>query len=103
MEKVKIIFTKCPAGEFRLAYFVDDVATIEKKQADLIMKSGYAVPFESEAGDASDLPANIPARHILVDYGIDLEQLKQFGDLSEIPGVGKATASKIRAFLDSFS
>ena len=99
MKTKRIKFTRPPAGAFGLAYFVGDDVELPVKQANELIKLGYAEAYTGEAGDDSDLPADLPGRPILVDLDMSLEELKQIDDLTEIEGIGKATAARIKQFL----
>ena len=58
---------------------------------------------KGEGGEPpSELPEDVPARAELAVAGItSLEQLSEVEDLVSIPGIGEATAKRIREYLDS--
>ena len=94
-----IKFTKSPTGEFSLGYFPGEMASLEDALATQLMEDGFAAPVEEE--DTNQLPADLPARQSVFDFGIKtLEDLKKITDFTEIPGVGKATAEKIIDYLE---
>jgi len=84
-----------------MAYFAGQTAEFEEKQADMLIHTGYAEPYKNdEAGDDSDLPADIPARNVLVNLGLTMAELKSIADLTQLTGIGKATAAAIKKYLE---
>lgn len=102
-EKKKIRFIKSPVGAFALGYFAGEVVSLETKLANECIRLGYAVEFVNEkTGDGCDLPADFPGREVFAEIGIDLEEAKEMtasGTLTDLEGIGTATAEKVAAYL----
>ena len=99
MKTKRIKFIRPPAGAFGLAYFAGDDVELPLNQANKLIKLGYAEAYTGEAGDESDLPADLPGRLVFVALDMSLDELKQIDDFTEIEGIGKATAAKIKTYL----
>ena len=93
----KIQFIK-HAGKYRLAYRPGESGKFEDKQADQLIKDGFAVAVH-KTGDDSDLPEDIPGRKALVKEDISFDELKKINDFSEIPGINEKTAGQIKEYL----
>ena len=100
---MEIKFIKSPTGAFNLAYFPGETADMPDHQAQELIESGYAeqvhpvLPHQ----EVCDLPGDLPGRKIILDAGVKtLKELSAYDELTEIPGVGKMTARKIREYLD---
>lgn len=93
---MKIKFIK-PAMPIGFAY-------AEKEQIDCLeafgkemVTLGFAIEVDSIEGA---LPADIPGREALIVAGFDsLDAVKECTELTEIKGIGKATAENIVAYL----
>lgn len=48
MAKQKVKFLKSPTGAYKLAYSAGDEATVEKAQADQLVKEGLAVKVKAK-------------------------------------------------------
>lgn len=102
MKTKKITFTRSPVGRYNLAYFKGQTATFEQKQADMLIDTGYAVPYHNvDAGDESDLPADMPARDVLVGLGLSMAELGSIPDLTQLKGIGKATAAAVKKYIEN--
>lgn len=53
-------------------------------------------PVEDSGEDTSDLPEDFPMRELLIEHELEtILKVKAFGDLTEIKGIGPATATEI--------
>lgn len=53
-----------------------------------------------ETEDAGGLPEDMPHRAELIDAGVEsLDSLRELGDLTALPGIGKAKAADIKEYL----
>jgi hypothetical protein len=80
------------------------VAIPTKEEADHLVEMGAArwpdndEPTREDDTPPSELPEDFPARDELVQAGIlTLDQVAEVKDLTEIEGIGKATAEKVTA------
>ncbi len=73
---------------------------MERNQADVFIEAGYAVEYSPALVQNNDLPSDIPGFKKLIAAGVgSLAELKEYTDLTEIPGIGKKIAEEIAAFL----
>lgn len=95
MVRVKFIKSGSPYG---LAYGSGHIGELyDEKQAKELAEIGVCEIIENY----SDLPEGFPGRDKLVGFGFDTaEKLKQVADLTEIDGIGKSLAAKIKAALN---
>jgi len=97
----KITFVKNGMA-IKLAYFAGDEVMMETKQADELIESGYAVEKEKvkPSKEKVDLPEDLPGRDVLLSHNINtVSEVKKIVDLTELQGIGKKTAEKIKAAL----
>jgi hypothetical protein len=96
---MKIKFLRPVQG---MAYWEDDVADIPDVKASRLVNSGFAIMIPETEGPVNKLPDNLPAREILFDNGLETIQDVQnaIDVLTDFDGIGKATAKKIKTFID---
>jgi len=97
MTALKIKWLKNGAS-IGFGYFAGDECHLEEKTAKELHAAGMVMIIE----DVSTLPAEMPAREILIEAGfMNTDALKGMTveELSEIKGINKATAKKIFEYL----
>ena len=68
--------------------------------ADLLIEDGFAREYAPAMEITEDLPEDIPSREKLIKAGVkSMAELKAYQDLTQIPGIGPATAKIIAEYL----
>lgn len=75
-----------------------DVAAFDERTAKMLVQRGYAEPVEANAVEA-DAFEDVPHKAALMEAGITSTEAALAADLTEVDGIGPATAEKIRAHL----
>lgn len=70
-----------------------DVATFDERTAKMLVQRGYAEPVGADAFE------DVPHKAALMEAGITSTEEALAADLTEVDGIGPATAEKIRAHL----
>lgn len=88
-----VCFKKAKVG---YSYFKGDKANLPEEEAEKLIDDGFACATDPDETD-SDLPADLPGRTQLIKGGIaTIEQvLNTRESLTDIPGIGNATARQI--------
>lgn len=83
------------------AYFAGDVADIEDGKAKELIETGHVTPNMEEQKPVSKLPEDFPCRDILAKQGIlTIESVAEMKEvLTDINGIGEASANKILEYL----
>lgn len=96
-QKIKWVKNGASIG---FGYFAGDECHLEEKTAKELHAAGMVMIIE----DVSTLPAEMPAREILIEAGFmntDALASMSVEELTEIKGIGKATAKKIFDFFET--
>ena len=87
----KVHFTKVPR---RLSYWANRTYDIQADKAEEYVSKGYGTFADPK------LPDDFPQRELLMSAGLDsVQAVAEFGDLTDIKGIGKAAAEKILDYL----
>lgn len=95
MKTKNVEFIKSP-GKFRLGYFEGERAVMEEKQAEELIKHGYA--RELGKGSKTNLPEDLPGRDAIAAAGLSLDELAEISEYTDITGIGKGTAEKLNDY-----
>lgn len=91
MANVKLHFIK---NAPRTAYYRNRTYTVPEDRGRHFVASGFAHYADNK------LPDDVPNKEALVNAGIEsIEAIRQITDLTEIKGIGKASAEKIKDYL----
>jgi predicted flap endonuclease-1-like 5' DNA nuclease len=83
----KLYFEKAPPGT---GYFANHVHLVPEKMAKEFVKGGYA------RQTTQTLPEDLPGREAFIAAGIEtLDEIKELDDLTELKGIGEATAEEV--------
>jgi hypothetical protein len=96
---MKIKFLRPVQG---MAYWENDVAEIPDAKAANLVNRGFAVIIPETEGPVNKLPHDLPAREILFENGMEtIDDIKKAIDvLVDFNGIGKATARKIKTYIN---
>lgn len=93
---MKIKFIK-PAMPLGFAYAEGEQLDCLEPFGKELINSGFAIEVDNVQGA---LPADMPGREALIIAGFDsLDAVKECTELTEIKGIGKATAENIVAYI----
>lgn len=83
------------------AYFAGDVAALDDKEAERLIRSGFAYKVSRSPSYASDLPADFPAREILIREGLVTRRqvIDALPALRDVKGIGSRTYDLIQKHL----
>jgi len=86
-----------------MAYFVNDVAELDSEVCAPWIESGHMLIIPETEGDSNNLPDDLPSRTILFNEGFttieDIVKIRE--SLETIKGITKASAAKIKKYIDS--
>lgn len=96
---MKIKFLRPVQG---MAYWENDIAEIPDSKAANLVNRGFAVIIPDTEGPVNKLPGDLPAREILFDNGLETisDVKKAINVLTDFDGIRKATAKKIKNYID---
>lgn len=90
---IKIEFRSVPPGS---AYFAGTIAEVPEYLAEQYIDAGHAKRL------TGTLPEDFPGREQLIAAGIfTTAEIKAVAKLEDLPGIGKATAERIRKALET--
>ena len=86
------------------AYFAGDVCEINDSRGAKLIAQGAAFMIPETEGTPNNLPENIPAREVLFENGLEnmADVQNAIETLTDLNGIGKATAKKINAFVKKY-
>ena len=88
-----------------MAYFAGDIAEIDEQRGAKLIAQGSAFMIPETEGTPNNLPQDIPAREILFENGLEnmVDVKNALETLTDLNGIGKATAKKIIAFVKEYN